>query len=186
MKSDTNRGKSAVSGASPVIDPVTDAESTLRLIASLPAPEGLEDRVHARVAAEPLKARILSWPPEWRPSWRPSAPWIRSAAAAAIVFVVVGGGWGVYSRVQSPRVIVMPARIASPDNGLSPAGAMRTPTTANPPVLVHPGKASPTKPGTSSRVAPIPVRNGGDVPAKKSSAKPVVPASVRPDAPPEK
>jgi hypothetical protein len=62
---------------------------------------------------------------------------MRSAAAAAIVFVVVGGGWGVYSRVQQPqaaKVITMPARVAAP-GGFSNAGAMRTPNTLNGPVV---------------------------------------------------
>ena len=39
---------------------------------------------------------------------------MRTAAAAAIVFVVAGGGWGVYTRVQQgqpARMIVMPARM---------------------------------------------------------------------------
>jgi hypothetical protein len=127
------------SGAAP-----GEAEATLRLIASLSAPAGLEDRVYAglraaRLSAAPdgasSRARILSWPT--RP--RLESNWMRSAAAAAIVFVVVGGGWGVYSRVQPvqpARVIVMPPRVAAP-GGFSSAGAMRTPQTLNGPVVTH-------------------------------------------------
>jgi hypothetical protein len=125
-------------------DAPSEAEVTLRLIASLPAPEGLEDRVTvglraARLSAAPGKgsrtAHILSWPA--RP--RLESNWMRSAAAAAIVFVVVGGGWGVYSRVQPAqpaRVIVLPPRVAAP-GGFSSAGAMRTPQTLNGPVVTH-------------------------------------------------
>jgi hypothetical protein len=64
---------------------------------------------------------------------------MRSAAAAAIVFVVAGGGWGVYSHVQQPqaKVIVMPMHV-SIQGGFSSAGAMRTPNTLNGPVIAHP------------------------------------------------
>jgi hypothetical protein len=64
---------------------------------------------------------------------------MRSAAAAAIVFVVAGGGWGIYSRVQKPQsatVIVMPHPGAP--GGFSNAGAMHTPKTLNGPVVAHP------------------------------------------------
>ena len=58
------------------------------------------------------KARILSWP-QLRPSggWMQSAR-ARSAAAAAIVAVVVGGGWIVSSRLpasQSATAVALPA-----------------------------------------------------------------------------
>ncbi len=115
----------------------TDAEATLRLVAGLPAPEGLEDRVHAALRNAPRRGgRVLDWPA--RP--RVENPWMRSAAAAAIVFVVAGGGWGVYSRVQPARVIAMPPHTASP-GGFSNAGAMRTPQTLNGPVVIHPAAA---------------------------------------------
>jgi hypothetical protein len=117
-----------------------EAEETLRIIAGLPAPEGLEDRVAAALRGVPRTARILPWPAVLAPTrrWMKSSM-ARSAAAAAIVFVVVGGGWGVYTRVQpvqAPRVVAMP-RVAAP-GGFSSAGAMRTPQTLNGPVLAHP------------------------------------------------
>jgi len=65
---------------------------------------------------------------------------MRSAAAAAIVFVVAGGGWGVYSRVQQPqaaRVTVMPPRLAAPGS-FSSAAAIRTPKTLDGPVVANP------------------------------------------------
>src|SRR4051812_11876331 len=87
-------------------------EETLRLIATLPAPEGLADRMKAGLRATPASRRILMWP-------RPLAPavgWMysrvaRGAAAAAIVCLVAGGGWGIYSHVQPESgagVIAMP------------------------------------------------------------------------------
>jgi len=80
----------AVAGGAP-----GEAEATLRLIASLPPPQGLEERLHASLAEAPRRGRVLAWPA----ALNPGSAWMRSAAAAAIVSVVVGGGWGVYSRI---------------------------------------------------------------------------------------
>ncbi len=106
------------------------AEETLRLIASLPAPKGLEERVQTVLDSAPRRGRVLTWPG----TLRPQSGWMRSAAAAAIVFVVAGGGWGVYTKVEQVRfdqngpakVIVMPARMPG---GFGGAGAIRTPQT---------------------------------------------------------
>jgi len=131
-----------------------EAEKTLRIIASLPAPEGLEDRVNAALQRAPRGARVLPWPTRLRTGrgWVHSGL-ARSAAAAAIVFVVAGGGWGVYSRVQpaqTPKVIVMP-RGAAP-GGFSSAGAMRTPQTLNGPVLAHPVTPIPNSATTAPKM----------------------------------
>ena len=72
------------------------ADETLRIIAGLPAPAGLEERVHAVLRAAPRRGRVLAWPE----ALRPQSSWMRTAAAAAIVFVVAGGGWGVYMHVE--------------------------------------------------------------------------------------
>ena len=106
-------------------------EETLRLIASLPAPEGLEERVHKALRAAPRQGRVLSWPAGMRSRVSLRSNSFRTAAAAAIVFVVVGGGWGVYSRVQmgqTGKVVVMPAPLTN-SGGFSGAGAIRTPET---------------------------------------------------------
>jgi hypothetical protein len=123
----------------------TPAEETLRLIANLPAPDGLEDRVHAALNAMPRRSRVVAWPR----ALRAESGWMRSAAAAAIVFVVAGGGWGVYTRVESTqmeqnqpaKVIVMPTRMPS-TGGLSGAGAMRPPLTLPGPAAPQPVKIS--------------------------------------------
>jgi len=121
------------------------AEETLLLIASLPAPNGLEDRVEAVLRSAPRGGQVLLWPKTFRPaSFHIDRPWLRVAAAAAIAFVVVGGGWGVYSHVerqQAAKVIVVPARPAA-TGGFSNAGAIRTPQTLNGPVLAQPADAS--------------------------------------------
>jgi hypothetical protein len=121
-----------------------EVDATLRLVASLPAPEGLEDRVHAALRQAPRAAHILEWPA----SFRTNSAWMRSAAAAAIAFVVVGGGWGVYSRVQPARVIAMPARTGAP-GGFSSGGAMRTPQTLNGHVINHPAANQPAHSGST-------------------------------------
>lgn len=115
-------------------------EDTLRLITHVPVPDGLLQRVQTRVRAglhaAPRSGRILAWPPDLNLQ----SGWMRAAAAAAIVSVVAGGGWGIYSSIQLPapvRVISVPPRIA-PGGGFSSAGAMRTPQTLNGPVLTHP------------------------------------------------
>ncbi|MDE3187583.1 MAG: hypothetical protein KGM96_08695 [Acidobacteriota bacterium] len=121
-------------------DGAEEAERTLRLIAGLPAPDGLEDRVKAALRSAPRTGRLLQWPaaPAHRRGWLDSAL-ARGAAAAAIVFVVAGGGWSVYSHVQpaqTPQAVAVP-HVAAP-GGFSSADAIRTPQTLNGPVLKHP------------------------------------------------
>lgn len=147
------------------------AEETLRIIAALPAPAGLEDRVQQALRKGPGRARVLSWPLS-RQRWAQSGI-ARGAAAAAIVFVVVGVGWGVYSRVrpyQAPRVIVMP-HVAAP-GGFSSAGAMRTPQTLNRPVLAHPVvPAAAAEPAVVQAVPAQPATNVRSMPKQKSAPK---------------
>lgn len=150
-------------------------EATLRLLAQLPAPEGLEERVLAGVHTGGPSGSVLSWPR----ALQPSAGWVRAAAAAAIVFVVVGGGWGIYSHVEPlrpDRMGVMPARTGT-GGGFSNAGAMRTPQTLNGPVVAHPAEAqqAPVKPArkVAARVAPL-AQPAHAVAARKASAQPSV------------
>ncbi len=116
-------------------------EDTLRLIASLPAPPGLADRVHDGLHAAPQAERILMGRgPLLAPyGWMHSAM-VRGAAAAAIVCVVAGGGWRIYSHVQPPtaKMVIMPAPGSPGAKGFSHAGATRVPDTLQGPVLTHP------------------------------------------------
>ena len=145
-----------------------DFEETLRLLARVSAPEGLEKRVEAGLRAAPRTARILRWPV----ARNLESAWVRSAAAAAIVAVVVGGGWGVYSSVQS----VQPARAIAvpraPGGGFSNAGAMRTPQTLNGPIVAP---AAVAKPATVATPAATPAAQPTSKPATQpngtSSAK---------------
>ena len=140
-------------------------EETLRLIASLPVPQGLEDRVHKALRSAPQNGRVLAWPTGIRSRFSIESNWMRTAAAAAIVFVVVGGGWGVLSRVeqgQNGKIVVMPARIPA-SGGFAGAGAIRTPETIPGPTVKQPTKkaAAPKKNRSAqpaaSQVAPQPV-----------------------------
>lgn len=127
------------------LGPISPAEETLRLIATLPAPEGLADRVHEKLRTAPRSARVLAWPVWLGPgAFRISAA-MRGAAAAAIVLVVAGGGWSIYSHVQpfqSGPVLATPARIGG--SGFSSAGAMRKPDSPNGAVITHVIQARPT------------------------------------------
>jgi hypothetical protein len=85
---------------------------------------------------------------------------MRTAAAAAIVFVVAGGGWGVYTRVeqnQPAKVIVMPPRVVTP-GGFSSSGAMRTPETLPGTTVLQPVAPKPAQPiAAQAKVAKKPV-----------------------------
>jgi hypothetical protein len=158
----------------PIAHESSSAEETLRLIASLPAPAGIEERVHAALRAVPdrdrkhqvpSRGRVLAWPS----ASRVQTSWMRTAAAAAIVFVVVGGGWGVYSRVQHgqpTRIILMP-RIPSA-GGFSGAGAMRMPETVPGPVLTHPTKTQEARPDGTKK--PLKRDKRTDAPTGKPTA----------------
>jgi hypothetical protein len=164
------------------------AEETLRLIARLSAPEGLEERVQVGLRAASRttlgSTRILQWPMALRldNAWMQSSL-ARTAAAAVIVAVVVGGGWVVSSRVQPAqpaRAIAIPPRV-SVQGSFSNAGAMRTPQTLNGPVVepsanAHPAAAAPseTKPAGKA-AAHTPVRHGKSAAAHKFIAQPAKP-----------
>jgi len=115
------------------------AEETLRLIATLPAPEGLEDRVKAGLRSAPQRGMVVAWPFSTTQRLMHSAG-SRAAAAAAIVLAVAGGGWGVYSHIQIAPV--PSAFVEQPlQNGagrFSTAGAMHVPKTVQGPVVAAP------------------------------------------------
>jgi hypothetical protein len=151
-------------------------EETLRLIARLSAPEGLEERVQAGLRAATStasgKVRILRWPE----ALRLENAWVqnlaRAAAAAAIVAVVVGGGWSISSHVQPAQpssAVAAPPHVSS-QGGFSSAGAMRTPQTLNGPVVAHPAAAAPQ---TVKPAVKTPVRHGKPAMAKKGVAQPM-------------
>ena len=154
-----------------------DFEETLRLIARLSTPEGLDERVQARLRAAPAAggARIFAWPA----AKRLDSAWMRSAAAAAIVAVVVGGCFGVYSQVQSiqpARAVTVPLHFYT-QGGFSSAGAMRTPRTLNGPMVEHSAAAAPLPANPAVGPAAKP-RQAAALPGKANKA------AIRPAAPP--
>ena len=107
---------------------------------------------------------------------------MRTAAAAAIVFVVAGGGWGVYTLVQNvqqgqpAKVIVVPRGLQPA--GFSGAGAMRTPQTLPGPTVILPVKQQPAPSKGTKKPAARPA------PAKAGSAQtaPAAMPAIQPDA----
>lgn len=131
-------------------------DATLHLLATLPAPAGLEDRVFAGMVAVPPKARVLEWP---QPLY--SRDWVRGIAAAAIVLVVGGGGWGVYSHVrpsepagagQPAQVVAGPRTLFQP-GGFSSAEMIRRPQTLNGPPVKRAEPAVTAKTKTAEETA---------------------------------
>ena len=156
-----------------------DAEATLRLIAALPSPEGLENRVIAGVRSAPRSGRVLGWPA----LLSPSGGWLRTAAATAIVFVIVGGGWGVYSRVQPSSAIAAPP-VAGTAAGFSKAGAVRVPQTLPAPMVVQPTPVQATQPQAAEpankvrgKVAPGKHRDAMHAAGNKDSVRTAAPNS---------
>lgn len=135
------------------------ADETLRLIASLPAPDGLSDRVQAALrTTAPHSATVLHWPV----ALSSHSSFLRGAAAAAIVCVVAGGGWRIYSHVPaqtSPQVIQMPQGTGL-SSGFGAAGARHVPDTLNGPVL--------------TRRAPVPPLSGVSDGAQAQRVKAIV------------
>jgi hypothetical protein len=158
-----------------------DAEATLRMIARLPAPEDLENRVFASLNAAPdsgrvdsgrrSTGRVLAWPV--RDGWA-RAEWMRGAAAAAIVFLVAGGGYGIYSRVQPVQGVAGP-RVGE----FGGSGAVVRPKTLQGPAIVRPAvPAVSLAPKTKAAVKVSPKKSGTAVGAKTVASKgPVVSAS---------
>jgi hypothetical protein len=124
-----------------------NVDETLRMIARMPAPEGLEERVKAGLHLAEKPGRVLAWPPGRRgESLGGSRVWARTglargAAAAAIALVVAGGGWGIYARVepaQSAKTGALPQAQpsgAAQTGAFGEAGAMRRPLTLTGPVV---------------------------------------------------
>jgi hypothetical protein len=156
---------------------ICEAEKTLRLIARLPAPKGLEDRVHAGLLAAPRAGRVLLWPVS--NTW--AGGWMRSAAAAAIACVVAGGGWGIYSHVQPGQSVpaISGPRVGAP-GGFSQGGAVRRPQTLVGPMVTHPATPTPPQakvsPKSSARSGAKPMHNPQTATTSKAAASPAAPA----------
>jgi hypothetical protein len=142
-------------------DAVNAAEVTLRLIARLPVPQGLENRIDARLRATPRRARVLAWPL--------AGEWMRAAAAAAIVSVVAGGGWGIFLRVHPGQFSpgISGPSLAAP-GGFTEGGAVRRPQTlTGPRVAATPAASTALKPKARPRTSSTAPARGTSPPAGK-------------------
>jgi len=150
-----------------------DEERTLRLIATLPAPEGLEERMKASLRSAPRRANVVVWPFSSAEDgrWMQRAG-MRAAAAAAIVLLIAGGGWEVYSHIQPAP---LPAAVSAPQplnggGGFNAAGAKRVPQTLEGPIVASPVIAK-EKQKTEKTSAVVDKRSKR--PAAKKSAGPI-------------
>ena len=149
-----------------------DIDDTLRLMATIRVPDGLDERIHAALQAAPRQDRVLTWPTA---AWSSS---MRAAAAAAIVVVVTGGGWGIYTRVQRLARTAAPVapQIVQPARGFSSAGAIRTPQTVQG-LAVHPDEKKLDEKKANEK------KLEGNMPEKKIPRHAVKPASAQPPIP---
>lgn len=100
-------------------------DATLRLLAQVEVPEGLADRVKARLARS-TSGNVVEWPREQSVG----AEWLRRAAAAAIFLAVSGGSWAVYTTangaLDTARRGTAPAVLPSQQPGdFGTAGTMK-------------------------------------------------------------
>jgi len=131
----------------PNSDPLAAANETLRLIASVSPPQGLEERIHLRLRSARNAPKSSRFWPGWNTGM--SSPMRAGFAVAALVLAaLVGGGWE-FHRInaaktaisasdarQAPAVsltpVQAPAQVPPPSkSGFSTANSMRVPPTLN-------------------------------------------------------
>jgi hypothetical protein len=118
----------------------TEAEHTLRLLANLPPPEGLTDRVHRRLKAAPAPGRFsFLTGRRWTAGGLGySSMRLQFAGAALAIVVLAGGTWGVFhlgSHGQAGASAQPASNSANPGGaagGFSNAKAVRVPPTLKP------------------------------------------------------
>jgi hypothetical protein len=139
-------------------------DETLRMIARMPAPEGMEARLKAGIRLVEKPGRVLAWPAQrrgegvWAANEWLRSGWLRGAAAAAIALVVAGGGWGIYTRVapaQPPDTVALPH--VQPAGTFSEAGAMRRPQTVTGPQVKPATQSESKNDGKAERAGAGPV-----------------------------
>ena len=135
-----------------------EADATLRLVAKLPAPDGLAERVRGGLRGAHASRRVLSWPAEREPASEWRSYWMRGTAAAAIVCVVAGGALRI-GQISSRTALgnggnaaaaAAPVRVR-PAGGFSSANAVHVPDTLNGPVLKHKAQGKDAGQGTNAK-----------------------------------
>lgn len=135
-----------------------DAEETLRLVAQLPPPPDIADRVHHRLAAEQMAqaspARRGFWS-LWMPAQR-----LQFAAAAVLVIAVAGSTWSVYHMHPRTTNAAPAAASSAPGGGTASEGArggFRSAAAERVPPTLNPIKVAPApkkKPGAGHVAKP--------------------------------
>jgi hypothetical protein len=132
------------------------AEQTLRLVAALPPPNGLKDRVHRRLhdAMDELKtghARRGFWS-LWRPMQR-----LQFAGAAVLCIALAGSAWSVYhNRSAASNAVPVSTKTSAPTAQPAPAstfhsaGAERVPPSLAP-IKVPPASRKKPSPSHAAR-----------------------------------
>jgi hypothetical protein len=104
-----------------------EADQTLRMMAKLPPPEGLADRVHVR-----LRSQQAGLESNRKRSWFAllAGPRWQFATMALVFAALAGGGWNVY-RLNHSQVLVAPPHQAAP-GGFDSSHEMHVPPTLAP------------------------------------------------------
>jgi len=136
------------------------AEDTLRLLATLPPPAGLEDRVHLRVDARIRTAEYAPTPRSIWSLWMPSRR-LQFAGAAILVMALAGSTWSAYHTKSGQAVIqpvTQPASPTTPANSFGTAGAEGRPSTLTPIKVLPAPKKKPAS-GTAKKPSPKKLAN---------------------------
>ena len=143
----------------PVHDLSVDAEETLRLVAQLPPPPDLPDRVHSRVHAR-IQQGLAELPERgsfwslWMPARR-----LQFAGAAALALAVGVSVWTVSHAHRGNQVAVPVVNGAGNGTGTGTFGsadAKRVPPTLRPILVPNRASASPKKKPAPSHMKPMP------------------------------
>ena len=137
-------------------EPGHEADETLRLLAELPPPTDLTDRVHQRLAHARVAPERRGFWSLWMPAQR-----FQFAAAAVLVVAVAGSMWSVH-RSHPPANGAQNAPAAAPATpGTSPAdaGGFHSAGAERVPPTLHPLRVPPApkkKPGAGHAAKPSP------------------------------
>jgi len=167
----TQNTQNGLNNPNPLPQTVHEAEETLRLLATLPPPTGLEDRVHQRIDSQIRAEQFAPLPRSIWSLWKP-AHRLQFAGAAVLVLALVGSTWRVY-HTKNGAVVIQPApqtgSPATPTSNFGTAGAEGHPSTLTPikvppapkkkPSATHAGnKPSPKKLANASKAATEPAQ----------------------------
>jgi hypothetical protein len=153
-------------------EPGHEVDETLRLLAALPEPDGLTDRVHQRLSHAQVTPERRGFWSLWMPAQR-----FQFAAAGVLAVAVAGSMWSLHrshppaAGAQNAPAATHAAQGGSPADagGFHSAGAERVPPT------LHPIKVPPApkkKPGAGHAAKPSPKVLANQTPGTQADVKP--------------